>query len=385
MLAAFSSAQPITLMDALAAAQQNRPGIAAAKLRVEQARADGRSISTIPGITLGAGQSTRADLGATDQDLYLSLPIDVFGRTGANRAVGSARVLVAQAQLRKSELEVQAEVVDAYLRAATAFQALRVAQDLRAVAEKLTNVSSRRFEEGKIPEVQLIRTKLEQERAAQTVAQRSAQYASAQKRLAGVAAAADSTPEPTAVDLKIPVSDISNRPDIQELEQQGKEAEALGNAARRANRPELELIALRSPWRESTTQIGARIQLTWKLVDFGRAHYETKSTEFGAKSIKESRRDATVKATAEVAALDIQIKSASERVASYEKLRAGAADLVDRSQRGFAEGFGSLLDVLEATRALRDIEQELVEARLDYNLSIAAKYAATGTLLELVK
>jgi cobalt-zinc-cadmium efflux system outer membrane protein len=187
------------------------------------------------------------------------------------------------------------------------------------------------------------------------------------------------------VELKIPVSDISNRPDIQELEHQGKEAEALGIVARRANRPELELIALRSPWRESTTQIGARIQLTWKLVDFGRAHFETKSTEFGAKSIKESRRDATVTATAEVAALDIQIKSASERVASYEKLRAGAADLVDRSQRGFAEGFGSLLDVLEATRALRDIEQELVEARLDYNLSIAAKYAATGTLLEVVK
>jgi cobalt-zinc-cadmium efflux system outer membrane protein len=383
LVAAFSSAQPITLTDALAAARLNRPAITAARLQVERLKAEGRSQGAYPGLTFGVGQSTRDGLGATDQDLFLSVPIDAFGRTRSAKALGSTRVSIAEAQLHQTELEVQTEVVDAYLRTLAASQALRVAQDLLVVAEKLTTATNRRFEEGKIPEVQLIRTKLERERAQQTVARRAAEFSAAQSRLKGTTASSDGSPEVAGVDLAIPGSDPSRRPDLLVLSEQVREYDAQSTVARKSNLPELELVALRSPWRESSVNYGARLQLTWKIVDFGRAKNESRSAELGAKSVRELLRDATVEAIAKVSALDIQIRAASERVASYEKLRAGAADLVERSQRGFAEGFGSLLDVLDATRALRDIEQELVEARLDYNLSIAAKYAATGTLLEV--
>lgn len=88
-------------------------------------------------------------------------------------------------------------------------------------------------------------------------------------------------------------------------------------------------------------------------------------------------------AEAELAAVDRQIAAGEARVAAYESIRSATIDLLQKTQSGFAQGYGTLLEVLEAGRALREIEQELAEARLALDLSVVAKYAASGTLIEV--
>jgi cobalt-zinc-cadmium efflux system outer membrane protein len=125
--------------------------------------------------------------------------------------------------------------------------------------------------------------------------------------------------------------------------------------------------------------------LTWRALDFGRSRFERGAAKKQAESFQALLKDASTKAEASIASIDIEIEASRKRLSSYEAIREAAKDLVAKSQRGFAEGFGTLLDVLEATRSLREIEQELAEAQLAVNLALASKYEAAGTLIEVQK
>jgi cobalt-zinc-cadmium efflux system outer membrane protein len=86
-----------------------------------------------------------------------------------------------------------------------------------------------------------------------------------------------------------------------------------------------------------------------------------------------------------VEAVQVEIKSRIDRVANYEAILVSAKDLVAKSQKGFSEGFGTQIDVLEATRALRETEQELVEARLQLSFAVVKQYEVTGFLAEVLQ
>jgi outer membrane protein TolC len=384
LFAACALSQNITLSDALATAQANRPAIASAQLRIDQAKAEARSMSAIPGLTFGIGHSTHQGLGATDQDLFLTQPLDVFGKATSLRTIGESRVRIAEADLQQARLAVQSEVLDTYLKTLAAAQTLAVSRDLQTIAESLAQATSRRYEEGVVPEVQALRAQLEVDRSKQTVALRQAQYLAMTKLLAGVTGLAEMG-SVEATDLKDPAGTVVQRPEVRILEAQLSEHFARARAARAARRPDLEISALRSPWRDSPSQFGARIQLSWTVNDYGRSSQEIKAAELAAESTAEMLRDFIARSQAEIAALDIQIEASRAHVASFDALRTKAADLVEKSRRGYSEGYGSLLDVLEATRSLREVEQELVEARLELSLTLAAKYTATGTLLEAAR
>jgi outer membrane protein TolC len=162
-------------------------------------------------------------------------------------------------------------------------------------------------------------------------------------------------------------------------------AEAEAGLAKVSNRPELNVQLLRSPWNAERGYFAGRIQLTWAISDNGRAKNERVAARLRAESARKRLEDATARAKAEARAAGLLLAAQERRVQSYQAILTSARDLVEKSQRGYSEGFGTQMEVLEASRALREVEQELVEARLELAQTVIAQYRAYGVLKEELK
>ncbi|HRJ33886.1 MAG TPA: TolC family protein [Fimbriimonadaceae bacterium] len=383
--ASVCRAQSTTLEQALMLARSNRPAIKASQLSIDRARLSANALSTYPGPTLGIGQSSRTGLGATDQDFFVSQPIDLFGRTSSSRTLGRTQLKLAEAEQRAVLLAVQSEVLKSYFEALSSTRLSEVSDELLKVATSLHQATKRRLEEGKIPEIQFTRATIELDRAKQAATLRKSQLRAALKRLAGaVGSDAELNSVDNAAALSAPEVDLGNRPDLLILSSQAEVAQSEARVASRLLMPDLELTGLRSPWRERDTNFGLRLQLSWRF-DFGRGRSEQSASIKAVEAIQASLADARKRAESELAAIDIEIEAAESSVKAFESIRSSASELVSKTQTGFSSGFSTLLDVLEATRSLREIEQELVEAELSLNLAITKKYEIAGTLIEVAK
>lgn len=330
----------------------------------------------------GVGATSKEGLGATDQDLFLGHSPDLFGRTSAARRVADSAHRRALAGQREVWLDVQAEVLSAYIEAYSAGRHSAAAGGLLDVGEALFQATQRRFEEGKVPEVQLSLARIQRDRARQTADHLRTKELAALQRLAqamGVREAPRVLAQPV---LTVPQVLVDQRPDIMALLADVDAADAEALVAAKDAAPELDMTILRSPWTETAPQVALRVQLTWRIGDFGKTRSLVRSARELAASLNGRVEDLRRRAEAELAANALEIASAKARLDSSEAIRLAAVDLASKSQRGFTEGIGSLLDVLEATRALRDIEVEVVEAEREYLVALAARFAAAGALME---
>lgn len=377
----------VTAQDALKLASQNRPVLAVAKLRVEEARATAKSLGAFSPLELAVGASSRNDVGPTDQDLALTQGFDLFGRQRSARSLGAAGIDRALAAYRATASELQTEVLTAFAEAVSAKHQSEVSNELLTVAEGLFNATKRRFDEGKVAELQVTRANIELERAKQASELRRADFAAAITRLSGLLGTGADTlsVEPDASIDVLASPTVDERPDLLELKADVLIAEAEARVASVSNRPEFSLQLVRSPWGSDPGYFVGRAQLTWAIFDHGRARNESRAANLRAEAARKQLLDATAKAKLELEATKIEIDARQARVQSYEAILGSARDLVAKFQKGFSEGFGTQIDVLEATRALREVEQELVEARRQLAVAVIAQYKASGFLVEVLK
>lgn len=287
------------------------------------------------------------------------------------------------AEQRRTLLEVQSDVMSAYIEAYAVGRQTVAAAGLLEVAEALFMAAQRRFEEGKVPEVQLALARVQRDRANQTVVHLKSKERAALRRLAGAMGSRDVPTSVAALDLAEPEVQVGMRPDVMLVFAESAIAEAEALAAARENAPDLELTALRSPWGDPASQVALRAQLTWRIGDFGKTRSSVNAARLRARSLQAQVEDLMQRAQAELDANALEVESAKARLGSSEAIRRAAVDLAAKSQRGFSEGIGTLLDVLEATRALRDLELEVVEIEQEFHLALAARYTAAGALLEV--
>lgn len=388
MSASFCHAQtPLSAADALKLAAQNRPALKSAKLGIEQARNTSRALGAYAPTTFLIGASSRSELGSTDQDLQLSQPLDFFGRRKAAQRLGEAGIQLAIAEYVSLATDLQNDVLTAYAESVANQHQKEVAAELLKISEGLLKATQRRFDEGKVAETQVTRASIEFERAKQSAELTSADLNASLEKLSGllgtetssIALEADAKIEP----LVNPA--IDGRPDLLVLRSQVQIAEADAGVARVSNRPELSAQIVRSPWSNDPGYFAGRVQLSWALFDHGKARNETSAAKKRAEAARKLLEDATGRARAEVKAAQIALEARQSRIARYEAILVSARDLVAKSQKGYSEGFGTQIDVLESTRALREVEQELVEARQQLSLAVIAQYRASGFLAEVLK
>lgn len=378
---------PINATDALKLAGANRPALKAAKLSIEQAKSSSRAAGALSPTMLFMGASSRSELGPNDQDLQLSKPLDLFGKRGAAKQVGEAGVQLALAEYISVASALQGEVLTAYAEAVASQHQKEVSDELLSIAEGLMKATKRRFDEGKVAETQVTRAAIELERAKQAAELSSADLKASLERLSGQLGT-DASKMAIQSDAKIePLVNpgIEGRADLLVLKSQIQVAEAEAGVARNSNRPDLNAMIVRSPFSNDPGYFGGRLQLSWPIGDNGRSRNETNAAKKRAEVAQKLLDDSTQRAKAELKAAQIALEARQSRIVRYEAILASARDLVAKSQKGYSEGFGTQIDVLEATRALREVEKELVEARQQLSLAVIAQYRASGFLAEVLK
>lgn len=378
----------LSLESALALAQSNRSSIAAARLRVTSARQARRGLGAFPSTQLLMGYSSPIEVGGSDDDLVLVQPLDVFGRTSTYRAVGDAGVRRAEAELQAELARVQADVIAQYSEAAAAGAFAEIAGKSETIAQQLYEAIKILVEEGRLPGVQLTRVGVEVERSRLTADQRRADHRAALQRLAGLlhVPAAEVSVSGFAeihAELLDPSQLKAVRADLRALAAEVAAAEAETRVAAIGSKPELEIQGRRTAWQDSDTRVGLRIQLSFPINDFGRVRAETAAARALTESARKALDDATRLAQSGLEAARIQLVSASELMGRYEQMVVTARSLVETSTVGFGERAITLVELLEATRALREVESSAVEARLRLAEAQAAYLRASGRILEV--
>lgn len=381
--------QPLTLLQALTHARANRPTLVAAIKRVESAKLTRRALGAFPSTRLSLGYSDPLEVGGTDDDLLLSQPLDLFGRSSAGRASGDALVAKAEAEYRGVIAELQFDVLNQFAEAAAAKALLDSAKQSEAVALRLKDAISTLVQEGKLPGVQRQRVEIELERAKLTKAQRAAELHAAVKRLSGLIGVAVSEGQigefgPIAVP-KSGGEFVAMRPDILMLLADKRSAEADARIAGISSLPELEIQGRRTAWQETERRYGIRVQLSIPLFDFGKSRSERSAALKGVQALEKAIADARKVAEAELEAAQVELDAANEQIDRFQEIDKATHTLVERSQIGFTEKAITLIDLLEATRALREVEEGMAEARLRLAKSQAAFLKASGQLLEVVQ
>lgn len=389
LLAASSSALGQTAFspaDAVRQAFAGRATITTNRQRLEEAR--------LNALATGAYPATRLDLGknlfnSTDimgsADLLLYQPIDVFGKSRALRRQGRAALATALAAFRQGALDVQQEALIAYANLLSSGRLLAGARVQRDLAESVRISTAKRVEARDLPEIQSARAALEVERADGLVADRQAAVEAARLRLAA-ALGSDALPnEAQLAALESPADHagdpMATRPELLILRAEAAQAAADERVARAGLLPDLEIQAGRNSFDEPA-HYNARLQLTATLWDNGATRDRIRAAEARRRAADAALQDRTRGAKGEIAAAKVELAAAERSVANYTKLADGARSLLDRTQRGFELGANTLVDVLDARRALADAQELTVNAQLRRDLAIEALLRSEGRFLE---
>ena len=380
--------EPVTLNQAISAARANRPAFESARLRVAQAQLSRRALGAFPTTRLLVGYTSDQEVGGSDEDLVLSQPIDIFGRVSAARASGSALIGQAEAELVSVAAEIQAEVVTAYVEAATSAEFVKTAASIQDTFQRLYDATQLRVEGGAAAGVQLTRVGLELDQAKLRTRLRRSELQANLQRLASLIGATDTVSISTGMpDLPLPETTeaavVRQRADLLLLAADVRSAEADARVARLGSMPELEIQGRRSPWQQTDQRYGLRLQLAIPLIDYGKARAETKAASTRADAARRSLEDRTRMALGEIAALKTELEAIQAQVRDYETLVLTAQQLVERLRPALTEQATTLLEVLDATRALRDVEEGLVEARQRLAQAQARLLRATGQMIEV--
>ena len=387
LLAASSSTLGQTALSATDAVRQafaGRATIATNRQRLEEARRNAAAAGAYPAtrLDLGTNLFNRTDINGS-ADLLVYQPLDVFGKTRALRGQGRAALATALAAFRQGALDVQQEALTAYANLLSAQRLLAGAKVQRDLAESVRASTEKRVAARDLPEIQGARSALEVQRADGLVADRRAAVEVARLRLAA-ALGTDTLPDEAQLAAlespsEPPGDPAAGRPELLALRAEAAQAVADERVAKQGLLPDLQIQAGRNSFEESG-RFNARLQLTATLWDNGATRDRIKAAEARRRAAEAALQDRLKGASKEIAAAQVEFAAAERSVRSYTNLAEGAQTLLERTQRGFDLGANTLVDVLDARRALADAQELMVNAQLRRDLAIEGVLRFEGTL-----
>ena len=378
-----SSAQSPEALVRLALSE--RDTVKSAESQLKAAKSSATSLGAYPTTRLETGTGTRPDVGG-GEDLTLFQPLDVFGKSHAAGKSANALVRGYEANLRQAKLSVQTEVLSSYAIWASASRNRKFALDQLEIVRKVEAATKARVKAKALPELQNDRAALEVRRAEQLVVDREATLQIALVKLRQVVGEelpglGDSEPGVISQSLLGPANAERDRPELAVLASQRLGFRSDLQQARLSRLPDLELQARRSPWSSDAERYGVRIQLVFPLWDHGAARKQADAAAQQAEATSLEYADTLKRVQAEVESARIQLAASQRSLAAYAKLLEGAHDLLRRTERGFELGANTLLDVLDAKRALDDSLEQSSNALQNADLAVGAALAAQGQIL----
>lgn len=422
---AGAQARPVTLQEALAAAERANPELQAALARVEaqQARTDSVrrlrwprlglstswSRSELPAAVfanrLSSGELTAADfdLAAANDPapvnhlgsaLSLELPVDAFGKLGAQAGAQAAFGAAASAAARDATQELRLRVVEAYWRAELAGRSVSVMDRVVEVAKAREAEILARVESGAALQADLLRSRARRrEREAELAARRGDRRAALAglARLLAAPAGADYAPseEPPAVR---PLAEdepawveraLRQRPLLEVARSRSDAAAALLDSERKTLLPDLglqgQLLDNRIRAGEGRQSWALGISLRWSPYDPSRGRRQAAAGADARAAVLEAR------AAADQVRLDVAV--AYRRAVSARERHAAAAGGAEEGREALRvvqerrrAGMATLTDELETETAALGAALQEIGAAAEVAIADAALARAAGEI-----
>ena len=317
-----------------------------------------------------------------------SIPLPVFGTVGASTRVARAGVEVARAEQRAASVDLRFRIASAWIELARSEQRVTLVSAVAERAATLATIARRRFDEGDAPRAESVSAGAAAARSVAAGISSRAEVAATSSTLAGLLGweptlllhAEGGLPDvDDAASLRSLAAAGQVRPSIELAEARSRAASAELNQAARARWPQLSLegeIALSDatlPGDDFRGGLAIALPLFSGLGDAERA--------------------ADIRHSAALAELQAERRSArAELVAAYRRWEGAAvaartleSDVLPATReaetlarRAYEEGATALVSVLDAERALAEVELELVDARAAAALARAALDFSAG-------
>ena len=385
----ISAERGLSLPELVAAALAQSPKVLAARARVEAARGERLQAGLRPNPSLMS--DFREEVGGSDRQTMagLSWPLDLFKKPHRTQ-VADRGIEVAEQELANLERLLAGDVRSKTLQLAAAVRQLRVREQAAQTLAQFRDLVSARAASGAAPLLDRDVAEVDARRtAAEMLRQRAAADAAREelKALVGLQPHDVLLLRDNLEDLSIPMSEMSERSDVQLADAQRRSAAASLNLIRSSAKPDVTLNASYMRMSTGYPQFGldangspVPIQGVFHNVSLGammtlpfRDKRQGDIAAATARVIAAEREADSVRllANAEVAAARARVQRLNEALGLYAGgVRELASKNVDVMRGSYELGRATLLDVLNETR--RQLETEMAYTDLLFE-SLQAK------------
>jgi outer membrane protein TolC len=369
--------EPLSLQQAIEMALSRRPELTAAKKSAEAAGQMRKQAGLIPNPRFYyQSENLRSGMDfaqQTDTYIYGSEQIEISGRRGARIAVAESGVNRTRIEADQAERQLRLHVAQAYWEALHQQYVKALAVQNVDIYRETLDYHQKRFQEGKLAEVDLMRVRLEEERAeasaeAAGLAEQQAQLKLAREmglvtgswllteRFEEISAASEA---PEAV---------RERPEILLARQAVETARANLRTQKANGRPDLDLVTGYKRTAGLNTMI-AGLQLNVPLFD--RNQGAVKAAKFEVEARRASLQAAELQAASEAAAARSACEQWKKRISGrYKPLLDQASGIAEIARQAYREGGSDLLHLLDAERLRLEAQSAWVEALANYHQSV---------------
>ena len=364
----------------------------AARYRLERTRADqiAARLRPNPSVSITA-ENLRVSGPLIAGGLYeigaaYSETFELGGKRAARMRVADAAAAAGEARFADEMRKGVAEVKRLYLEAVLARRSIDVATENRQTFQQLVQLNLARFQEGAIPESDLIKVRLERIKFDSAVRQAQLSFRQAMIRLAenledDTVAKQD---VPTTIELRLIDPNLellrqmalSERPDVQAAEREVEASrERLTLEAARGHSDITPFVGYKRLADDNTLMAG--ISMPLKIRDRNQAGIaRAKADEKAAEALLEVAKSHTI---AEVDAAYEAVQTAREQVQTFrDELLNQADESRSIALAAYEEGATQLLSVLEAQRTRAEVRQQYFRTLFDYQVSLAELELAVG-------
>ena len=375
---------------------QNNLDLQTARFTLERTRADQIAARLRPNPLLSftaenmpvSGPTPFADLsefGATYTET-----IELGGKRSLREKSANATVSAAEAQFEDTMRRGLAEMKRMYYEVLLARSAVDIAAESRQTFDQLLQFNVSRFQEGAIPELDLIKVRLERVKFDSAVRQAELGLRQATIRLleklaapvsAGSQVSGELTFRPVVVDLNsIRQIAVAERTDVLAAMAELTAANERLALERGRSKPDLSPFAgYKRVGNDNTILVGVNIPL--KIRDRNEAEIQRAETD--VKTAQARLQLIRNHALAEVESAYAALQAAREQVETIQNdLLRQADEARSISIAAYEEGGSELLPVLDAQRTRSEIRQQYFKTVFDYQASIVALELAAGRELQ---
>jgi len=389
---AQQSAAPLTLEGAVTTYVERNLELQADRYRLERTKADAIAARLRPNPGLSITAENLKFTGPVafgrlyEVGLAYSETIELGGKRKLREQVAAATISAAEARFADAMRKGIAEVKRLYFQAVLARRDIQVAAENQQMFQQLVQLNLVRFQQGAIPEADLIKVRLERIKFDSALKQAELGFKQAMFRLAerleddavakqDVAASLDLELFNPNLDLLLGTA-LRERPDVQAAEREvGATRERILLEEARA-KPDISPFAgYKRVATDDTVMFGVTIPL--KVRDRNQAGIaRAQADEKAAVALLEVAKSHTVE---EVNAAYAAFQTAREQVQTFrDELLNQADESRAIALAAYQEGATPLLSVLEAQRTRAEVRQQYFRTLFDYQTSLSELELAVG-------